>query len=174
MQHTFGPIMQNGFIVADMAAAIEHWARVMQVGPFFLFERVAFKEAWYRNNPATDIDLTVAIAYWGDVQIELIRQRNDVPSIYTDFQAHGRTGLQHMGVMTEDLDADLARLKARNVLPVQHGSTPGMRFAYVSTDHHFGGMVELIEATPRARAFFERIRQAARDWDGRGAIVTVP
>ena len=140
--------MQNAFLVEDMAAAIEHWARVIQVGPFFLFERVEFKEAWYRNKPATDIDLTVAIAYWGDVQIELIRQRNDVASIYTDFQAHGRTGLQHMGVMTEDLDADLARLKARNVLPVQHGSTPGMRFAYVSTDHHPGGWLNSSRPRP--------------------------
>lgn len=173
MHHNFGPIMQNGFVVEDMSAAIEHWARTMQVGPFFLFERVAFKEAWYRGQPATDIDLTVAIAYWGDVQIELIRQRNEVPSIYTEFQSRGLTGLQHMGVMTEDLDADLVRLKAHNVLPVQHGSAAGMRFAYVNTDHHPGGMVELIEATPRARAFFERIHQAARDWDGRDAIVTL-
>lgn len=174
MHHNFGPVMQNGFVVADLAAAIEHWARTMQVGPFFVFERVAFKEAWYRGKPATDIDLTVAIAYWGELQIELIRQRNDVPSIYTDFQSRGLTGLQHMGVMSDDLDADLARLKAHNVVPVQHGSTAGMRFAYVNTDHHPGGMVELIEATPRARAFFGRIRQAARDWDGRDAIVTLP
>ncbi len=166
--------MQNGFVVPDLNAAIEHWARTMRVGPFFVFERVAFKECWYRGAPATDIDLTVAIAYWGDVQIELIRQRNQVPSIYTDFAARGGSGLQHMGVMSQDLDADLARLKTRGIEPVQHGTAPGMRFAYVPTDFHPGGMVELIEATPKAVAFFARIRAAARAWDGRDAVMPQP
>ena len=167
----FGPVMQNGFVVDELNAAIEHWARRLGVGPFFVFERVAFKECWYRGQVATDIDLTVAIAYWGEVQIELIHQRNAVPSIYTDFVARKGSGLQHMGVMSDDLDADLARLKDRGILPVQHGTAPGMRFAYVATDFHPGGMIELIEATPKAVSFFGRIRAAARDWDGRDAIM---
>lgn len=169
-EHQFGPVMQNAFVVDDVQAAIEHWARVMHVGPFFVFERVPFKEVWYRGRPADDIDLTVAIAYWGEVQIELIRQRNDVPSIYTDFRTRHRTGLQHMGVMSADLSRDLARLKAQGIEPVQHGTAAGMRFAYVSTDHHAGGMIELIEATPKTVAFFERMRLAARDWNGRDVI----
>jgi methylmalonyl-CoA/ethylmalonyl-CoA epimerase len=172
MQPLFGPVMQNAFVVSDLNAAIEHWARTVRVGPFFVFERVPFKECWYRGQQATDIDLAVAIAYWGEVQVELIHQRNQVPSIYTDFSARIGTGLQHMGVMSADLDADLARLKAAGVLPVQHGTAPGMRFAYVGTDFHPGGMIELIEATPQAVAFFGRIRAAARDWDGRDAVMS--
>lgn len=171
--HDFGPVMQNGFVVDDLGAAIEHWARIMHVGPFFVFERVPFKEAWYRGQPATDIDLTVAIAYWGEVQIELIRQRNDVPSIYTDFRARYGTGLQHMGVLSEHLARDLARLKAKGIEPLQHGNAAGMRFAYVSTDHHAGGMIELIEASEKTMAFFERMRIAARDWDGGEAVAAL-
>ena len=167
MQRIFGPVMQNGFVVADLELAIDHWTRVMHVGPFFLFERIAFSECWYQEHPATDIDLTVAIAYWGDMQIELIQQRNDVPSIYTEFQARGLTGLQHMGVITESVERDLTELAQRGVHPVQHGRTAvGMRFAYVDTDHHPGGMVELIEAGPKGLAFFEKMRAAARAWDG--------
>lgn len=169
-EHDFGPVMQNGFVVDDVPAAIEHWTRRMHVGPFFMFERVPFKEVWYRGQPATDIDLTVAIAYWGDIQIELIRQRNAVPSIYTDFRARYRSGLQHMGVMSGNLDRDLARLKAKSIEPVQHGNAAGMRFAYVATDHHPGGMVELIEATPKTLEFFEHMRLAARGWDGCEAV----
>lgn len=171
MQRLLGPVMQNGFVVADLDAAIGHWAHTMGVGPFFVFERVAFKECWYRGAQATDIDLTVAIAYWGEMQIELIHQRNAVPSIYTAFAARHGTGLQHMGVMSAELDADLARLKARGVLPEMHGSAPGMRFAYVASDFHPGGMIELIEATPRAVEFFGRIRAAALEWDGRTAVM---
>jgi hypothetical protein len=169
-----GPIMQNGFVVADMSAAIEHWARIVHVGPFFVFERVPFKELWYRGQPAGDVDVTIAIAYSGDLQIELVHQRNSVPSIYSDFRARHGTGLQHMGVLSDNLERDLARLMAKNVLPVQQGNVAGMRFAYVSTDHHAGGMVELIEATPRTLAFFASMRAAARDWDGREAVVSLP
>ncbi len=171
MERILGPVMQNGFVVNDLGAAIDHWARVMRVGPFFVFDRVAFKECWYRGSDATDIDLTVAIAYWGEMQIELIQQRNQVPSIYTDFAARKGTGLQHMGVMSEDLDSDLARLKAGGILPVQHGTAPGMRFAYVATDFHPGAMIELIEATPKVVEFFGRMRTAARGWDGRDAVM---
>ena len=167
MEHNFGPVMQNGFVVPDLDTALEHWTQVMHVGPFFRFERIDFAQVWYRGQPASDIDLSVAIAYWGDMQIELIRQRNAVPSIYTEFEGRGLTGLQHMGVITESVERDLIRLATQGVTPIQHGSTAtGMRFAYLSTDHHPGAMIELIESSPRMLAFFGTMRAAARDWDG--------
>ncbi|MDE2052522.1 MAG: VOC family protein, partial [Gammaproteobacteria bacterium] len=116
------------------------------------------------------ISLSIAIAYWGDLQIELIRQLDDSPSIYTEFAAAHGTGMHHMGVMSQALDADLAELARRGVQAVQQGSLPGMRFAYIATDHHPGGMIELIEATKGARALFERMREAAEFWDGRDPI----
>ncbi len=171
MERLFGPVMQNGFVVEDLAAAIDHWTRVMHVGPFFVFERVAFAECWYRGRPATDIDLTVAIAYWGDMQIELIEQRNDVPSIYTDFRVSKGSGLQHLGVITESVERDLGLLARKGIQPVQHGRTvAGMRFAYVATDFHPGGIVELIEAGRQGLSFFEKMRVAAIAWDGGEAV----
>ncbi len=167
MEHNFGPVMQNGFVVPDLDRALEHWTQVMQVGPFFRFEHIDFAQVWYRGQPASDIDLSVAIAYWGDIQIELIRQRNAVPSIYSEFEGRGLTGLQHMGVITESVERDLIRLAAQGVTPIQHGSTAaGMRFAYLSTDQHPGAMIELIESSRRMLAFFGTMRAAARDWDG--------
>ncbi len=167
MERLFGPVMQNGFVVGDLEAAIDHWTRVMRVGPFFLFEGISFAECWYRDRAATDIDLAVAIAYWGDVQIELIQQRNTVASIYTDFRLARGTGLQHMGVISGSVEQDLQRLARQGIHPVQHGRTSaGMRFAYVATDHHPGGMVELIEAGPQGLAFFAKMHAAAKAWDG--------
>lgn len=171
MERIFGTVMQNGFVVPDLEAALAHWTGVMGVGPFFVFEHVEFAEAWHRGRPATDIDLTVAIGYWGDMQIELIHQRNDVQSIYTEFAARHVGGLQHMGVITESVERDLARLSPLGVAPVQHGkTTAGMRFAYVSTDQHPGGMIELIESNPRMLSFFNKMRAAAQQWDGKDPI----
>lgn len=162
----FGPVMQCAFVVPDFHGALDHWTQVMHVGPFFLMEHIAFAECEFRGRPV-NIDLTVAIAYWGDMQIEIIQQHNDAPSIYTEFLGRGLSGLQHMGVLTESVDDDLAKLAGQGVVPVQQGRTAaGIRFAYVSTDRHPGAMVELIGATRGVRSFFEMMREAARVWDG--------
>lgn len=166
----FGPVMQFAFVVPDFERALEHWTNVMHVGPFFLMEHIAFAECEYRGKPA-NIDLTVAIAYWGDMQIEIIHQQDSSPSIYTEFLGRGLSGLQHVGVLTESVDEDLARLAGQGIVPVQQGRTAtGIRFAYVSTDYHPGAMVELIGATRGVRDFFEMMRVAARDWDGRDPV----
>ena len=168
MKTLFGPVMQNAFVVADLDGALDHWTQVMGVGPFFLFERIDFAQVWYRGQPA-NIDLTVAIGYWGDLQIELIRQNNIAASIYSDFPA--RTGLQHMGVITDSVDRDLERLAPLGIEPVQHGATrAGLRFAYVSTDWHPGGMIELIESNPAMMKFFDKMRADALQWDGKDPI----
>lgn len=170
MKRILGPVMQNAFVVDDLDKAIEHWTRVMRVGPFFMFEHIGFRNLRLRGQPVAPIDLTVAIAYWDDLQIELIRQHDESPSIYREFsQAHG-SGMHHMGVMSNALDADLADLALIGVKPVLQGSAAGMRFAYVETDEHPGAMIELIEATAGARAFFSRMREAAQDWDGRDPV----
>jgi methylmalonyl-CoA/ethylmalonyl-CoA epimerase len=171
MQRILGPVMQNAFVVDDLDATLDHWIRKMGVGPFYLFEHVQFQEAYYRGEPAR-IDMTAAIAYWGDVQIEFIKQHNDAPSIYRDFTSRGYKGMQHMGVITENLDADLKRLRVHKIEPVQWGSMPsGMRFAYVSSDFHPGAMIELIEPDAAIAGYFKLMKESADHWDGTNPII---
>ncbi len=172
MRRILGPVMQNAFVVDDLEQAIAHWTQVMRVGPFFRFDHIGFRNLMFRGQPAPPIDLTVAIAYWGDLQIELIRQHDASPSIYREFALARGAGLHHMGVMSNALDADLAELALLGVKPVLQGSAAGMRFAYVETDHHPGGMIELIDASAGARAFFAQMRAAALEWDGREPVRT--
>jgi hypothetical protein len=113
--------------------------------------------------------MSVAVGHWGEVQVELIRQHDAVPTIYSSFV--GGSGLQHLGVMTDSVEAQLATLAARGISATQSGSTAnGIRFAYVDTDAlpgaHPGGMIELIERGPAIDAFFSFVRAAADGWDG--------
>lgn len=166
MRAQFGPLVQNGFVVRDLEKAAHHWASIVGVGPFFLLEHISYGEVFYRGKP-TNIDMSVAVAYWGTVQVELIVQHNDAPSIYADFASRSGEGLQHVGVMTHSVPEHLERLRAQGVEPVQWGVTAnGIRFAYVSTDAHPGGMIELIESGPAIDAFFRTAREAAEKWDG--------
>jgi hypothetical protein len=162
----FGPVMQNAFVVRDIAAAVEFWSGKVGVGPFYCLEHIQFGDVYFRGAPLR-LDMSVALAQWGNLQIELIQQHDDTPSIYSEFLARHGEGLQHLGVLTAALDEHLARLKPLGVEPVQWGATAtGMRFAYVDTDRHAGGMIELVENGPAVQAFFEKIRAASVDWDG--------
>lgn len=171
MSRIFGPIMQNGFVVRDLEAAMRHWTGVLGVGPFFVLPRVAFADVTYRGR-AVDIQMAVATAYSGDLQIELVQQLNDAPSVYREFLDAGREGLHHVGVATTDYVADLARIRAHGLAVAQGGSTAaGTGFAYFDSAGEFqGSMVELFEATPALMKFFAKVQAASRDWDGTDPI----
>ena len=162
----FGPVIQNGYVVHDLEEAAAHWSRKVGVGPFFTMEHIQFGPVTFRGAPLA-IDMSVAVAQWGEIQIELIVQHDASPSIYTEFAARHGQGLQHLGVMTSSLDEQLERLHFLGITPVQHGQTGnGIRFAYVDTDLHPGGMVEVIETGPAVQAFFSMVRAASQKWDG--------
>lgn len=170
--YRLGPVMQLAYLVDDLDAAARHWAQFAGCGPFFALRHLTFQTCLYRGAPCT-ADISVGIAYSGDIQIELIQQHNDAPSIYRDFAQRGNSqGGHHVGVLSADIDADLAHLKAMGHEPVQWGDMPnGMRFAYVESPAHPGAMVELIGATPGVTAFFGQMRDVARNWDGKDAII---
>lgn len=170
LRTAFGPVMQLGFVVPNLEQAAQHWAS-LGVGPFFALEHITFAECSFRGHPLK-IDMSVAVAQWGEVQVELIKQYDDIPSIYTTTECSARGGLQHLGVMTDSVATSLERLAAQGVTPVQQGSTAnGIRFAYVDTDaqpgSYPGGMIELIERGPAIDGFFKMVRDAAQSWDGR-------
>ena len=162
----FGPVVQNAFVVRDLEAAAHYWSSSVGIGPFYLLEHVQFGPVFFRGAPLA-MDMSVAIAQWGELQIELIVQHDDAPSIYSEFLARHGEGLQHLGVMTDSLDEHLEQLRPHGIEPVQWGATgAGMRFAYVNTDRQAGGMIELIESGPAVKAFFDMVRRGAEKWDG--------
>ena len=164
-----GPIMQNGFVVPDWREAALHWARTLGVGPFFVVEHVAFAELRFRGEP-TAIDMSVAIAYAGELQIELVQQHDANASIYTDFLRDNAPGLQHVGALTDDLDRALDDNALRSKI-VQDGVTAaGQRFAYVDTALHNGSMLEIVETDAGMLKAFDYMKEAARNWDGRDPI----
>jgi len=158
--------MQNGYVVEDLDAAAEHWARRLGVGPFFKFAGLQFKELYLKDKPA-EIDMTVAIAYWGDMQIELIKQTCQNETVYSEFARAKTAGLHHVGVETDDIDAAVEELAAAGCPPVWRGEADnGTRFAYVASDFHPGAMVELIAFAEPVKPVFQAMKRAAETWDG--------
>src|SRR5437588_283081 len=94
MSRLFGPMRQIGIVVRDIEKAMRHWVEVCGIGPWFYAEQLPLTEFRYKGR-VYDIKMSVALANSGDVQLELIQQRCDSPSLYRDFLAAGHEGMQH-------------------------------------------------------------------------------
>jgi methylmalonyl-CoA/ethylmalonyl-CoA epimerase len=166
-----GPVMQIAYVPADFDAALRFWTETMGVGPFFVREHVKLEKVLYRG-AETDPDFDMALAYWGDVQVELIRQHNDAPSIYADWRTAGLQGVQHMCVTVEDMAATRALVVERGGTIVQEVFMPGGvgEAIYADMGGGPGTMIEYIWLDPARLAGFAAMRQAARDWDGRDPV----
>jgi hypothetical protein len=162
----FGPVRQNGYVVRDIESALAHWTTVLGVGPFFYFERVPIEDFRYRGEPSP-VEVSIALANWGDLQVELIEQRNDAPSMYRDFLASGQEGLQHVACWYDSLDEPLAEATRRGLAVGQSGCIGERgRFAYLETESHAGTVVELSEISGSKGRFFEHVRTSAASWNG--------
>jgi hypothetical protein len=167
MSRIFGPVRQNGYVVRDVEAAMRHWTQVLGVGPFFYFEKVPIQDFRYQGAPSP-LEVSIALANSGPLQIELIQQRNDAPSTYRDFLAAGHEGLQHVAYWTKSFDEDMERVLKLGYEVRQSGTIggPNGRFVYLLTEGHPGTIVELSEVSGAKGRFFEHIAELARAWDG--------
>jgi len=170
----FGDVRQVGIIVRDVKRAMNAWAH-LGVGPFITMD-VVFDDFRYYGRPSAAPHVTIALAYSGSMQIELIQQHNDVPSGYRDFLANGREGVQHLGAFFADhasYNAKRAELLDRGFMLVHEGGSRArdMRFAYFASREREGLEFEITEALlPPFDQFWPRLQQAARDWDGKELI----
>ncbi len=171
MSRVFGKVCQNGYVVRDIEAAMKHWIDVMGVGPWFYIEDV--KTDWFRcRGRASDVKMSIALANSGDLQIELIQQRNDAPSLYKEFIDAGFEGLQHMSYWTHDYQALYDRALSLGYVVGHEGCIGGEkgRFAYFDTQAHPGTIVEISDISGMKGKTFEHIRRVAADWDGSNPI----
>lgn len=171
MSRIFGNVRQNGYVVRDIEAAMTHWATRLGVGPWFYIEDV--KTDWFTCRGApSDVKISIALANSGDLQIELIQQRNDAPSLYKEFLDAGYEGLQHMSYWTLDYQSLYDRALAAGYVVGHEGAIGGERgrFAYFDTQSHPGTIVEISDISGPKGAFFEHIKRVAADWDGADPI----
>jgi hypothetical protein len=168
MSRLFGAIRQNGYVVRDVHAAMNHWINVMGVGPWFYFDRVNIDYFRYRGEPS-NLEMSIALANSGDLQIELIQQRNDAPSMYKEFLASGCEGLQHVAYWTTDYQTVCDRALSLGYKVGHEGQIGGEqgRFAYFDTQLHPGTVIELSDISGPKGWFFENVvKQASMGWDG--------
>ncbi len=168
MSVIFGEARQVGFVVRDIHKAMAHWSGVLGVGPWFYKEEVNTTEFSYYGKPSALPKMSIALANSGSLQLELIQQRNDAPSLYLDTLKRSGEGAQHLAYWTDDhFDERCALLRARGYVEGHAGrmGTRG-RFAYFVHDDLPSGMIEVSELSGGKGDYFKKILAASQDWDG--------
>ena len=103
MSRLFGSLRQMGYVVKDIDSAMRHWIDVCQIGPWFYVDKLVINNFKYKGQPS-DPHLSIALANSGDVQLELIQQRDKSPTLYQDFLNAGNEGLQHFSSWPENYE----------------------------------------------------------------------
>lgn len=167
-----GPIMQLAFVPGDIGKALSYWTEVMGAGPFFSLPHIQAREVRYRGTPI-NLDFSILIGYWGDMQIELIEQHCDSPSIYKSWRDERLEGLHHMCLLVDDIAEARAVFAAAGATVEQEVFMDGAEAFYADTGGGPGTLIEVLEPSPDFRGLFAMMRDAARGWDGSDPLRTL-
>lgn len=168
-----GPATQLGFVVRDVEKAMRHWIEVFGVGPFVCMEHGTSQPppvTWMRGQ-AVSVELKLAFGFMGDVQVELIEQRNAAPSPYAEFLAAGREGLQHLGFWVHDHAEATRVVEAAGYEPIYEIRVQGqdLPIVYYDSPSLYGPMLELVP--PKWRRSREAIRTLTSEWRGSEPVI---
>jgi methylmalonyl-CoA/ethylmalonyl-CoA epimerase len=162
----FGKISQIAFLPQDWDATFDYWTRVMGAGPFYDLAHIPLVNTRYRGTPQP-CDISAALGYWGDLQIELLRQHDNAPSIYREWIDGGRSGVHHIGIVVDDFDAAFAALLAEGGVAVQETEIPDVsRAAYFEMPGEPTPLIEILGLRPEFVRLWEKMRRTAAEWDG--------
>lgn len=162
-------VRQVGYVVRDLAAAIDLWSANLQAGPFFVVD-VAMPGLRYRGQP-TQARWTTGLGFSGSLLIELICPADQEPSVYREFTEAGRHGPHHVLLDVENYDAKLTELQGAGLsIAFEQGEPGGERFVYLDALGTLGCFIELYDMHPRTRQMFKKMELLNRKWTGRDPV----
>ena len=159
---------QIAWVVDDLLASAARWVEVYGVGPFHVLPRTRM-EGRYRGATAS-LEIQTAVTQAGPVQLELIEQRNDAPSVYRDLFPRGRSGLHHLGTITTDFDAACRHYRDLGYEAVTELESDQYRLGYFDTSVDFGVVTEVIEYSTAFAEALAGIAETCRTWQGEDPI----
>ena len=163
------PIFQYAYFVNDIDTSCMKWINLFGAGPFFrVFHHTVHNDPRghfsYRGD-STESDVSYAFAYCGPVQIQLIQQHDDKPSIYTEMYKKGEEGFHHVGILSAEFERDRDDFKARGLdLAVEMWAVADV--VYFNAIKQIGCFVEIHGDNEDIRGVFKRWKEAHDTWDG--------
>jgi methylmalonyl-CoA/ethylmalonyl-CoA epimerase len=161
-----GEIMQMAYVPRDFEQALRFWTKTLGARPFYSFEHVKLDRARYRGQPV-EIDFSMMLGYWGNMQIELITQHNEAPSIFKTWRDDGHEGLHHVCMLVDDIDRARDLCNRARLQVAQEALVPGGgEVMYVDSAGGPASLLEILKPAPGTAEFFRMMREEHRTWDG--------
>lgn len=158
---------QIAWIVDDLFAAMKKWVAVYGVGPFLVLPKRT-SQIRYRGEDI-EIEMQVAVSQSGPVQIELIQQVTDCPSIYREIFGDRPGGLHHLCAISKSFEETKRHYESLGYPSVAQFKG-AMRVEYFDTFKDFGHITELVEHSPEFFAAHVRNAGICENWDGSDPI----
>ena len=159
--------IQNAWIVTDVEASAQQWSEAMSIGPFYIAEYTpaVFETVEYRGQTGK-LHMKTAIAYAGEVQIELVEPVGEYPCAYFDTIKYGSSGFHHLCYWSDDFDADMAHYTSLGYAIANQGKMAGggPRFSYLDASESLGCMIELLERAEGTEQIFNTWKESAKAW----------
>ena len=156
---------QLGHVVDDILAAAATWAETFGIGPFHVLP-VVEQRLTYPEGDEHSLRIQVAVAQAGPVQIELIQQHCDTPSIYREWSRGGTSAFHQMATFTSAYDAKKAHLQALGHHVAAESLAGNFRVAYLDTVAAFGFYTEVVELAPGFLEQLQAVSRTCETWDG--------
>ena len=146
-------IAQIALVVKDLDQTVAHYWNSFGIGPwhFYTYKRPLLSMSRYHGK---DVDnaLRIALSYFGPNRIELIEVKEG-PSLQGDFIEDHGYGVQHLGILVDNMEIALKEARWRGFDVIQEGSGFGLdgdgHYAYLDTQELFGITYEIIERPKR-------------------------
>lgn len=146
-------IAQICILVPDLDRAMRNFWERFRVGPWTIYTyKKPFVPNMTRNGKPAEYASRIGLANVGPMRIELI-QPLEGDTVYGEYIARHGYGVQHLGVLTEDMEKSLADAEAAGLKMTMDGSGFGLdgdgHYAYLDTEGLVGITFELIERPKR-------------------------
>ena len=164
-----GPPKQIAYAVPNAYEAAHKWANDFGAGPFFVAEHIPVTDVMYRGSPST-FDHTSAYGQWGDIMVELVQDHGSGPSVVRDLYDVHESGLHHLAYFVDDIDHATRSLEELGFELGMEAKAGPTKFNLIDATKALGHFIELYEPNTALIGFYERVKKASIDWDGKDPI----
>ena len=179
MSKIFGDIRQLAFVVNDIDIAIKFWNLQLGIGPFFIKRQITFSQYCYRGSQGPSPSVSIALSNSGSLQIELIQQHDDIPSIYLEHLTSKHPGLHHVSSWMTSSELTVAKSNLLNqgykIAQECIIESSGVQLVYFSTEHGPGNVIfeiaDLKEPVHLKRIM--NIKNASDQWNREEGMIEV-
>jgi catechol 2,3-dioxygenase-like lactoylglutathione lyase family enzyme len=159
------PVIHHlGYVVEELRAGVEQFSAATGAGPFYGMEHIVFDEVTYEDGPAV-YDHSSAFGSWGPLIVELTQVHDAQPAGLREALTAPGAGMGHVAWLADDLDEEVARLRAAGLEPFHTGRTGPATAVWLRGGALFGHPIEVLARRDELLRFYEMVRGAARGWD---------